>query len=244
MQYRYSEEIFPTVVDYFKNKPQILGLFFDEDAVTEELYSNEAYIRSINVKNQAARQRIKYGLYCEQPCHREVADEIISAMEDCDWKLKFRLSKAERDKILLPKNSIYIVYWVLNVVIFIAIISIYNKFSPISSEVKNIILFIMFIASIIIYILISEFYKFSKEKRKARRDEGLARLKSKNKSVSSNNSIANNSSRKTMPENTQGSKYNFPNARIVTINENVHGDAINYNTSDLRQSIEDAREFL
>lgn len=244
MQYRYAEEIFPTVVDYFKYKPQILRLFLDEDAVTEDCYSKEVYVCFIIVHNQAARQRIKYALYCEQLCSREIADEIISAMERCDWELKFRLSKAERDKILLTKSSIYVVYMVLAVVTNGAFIYTHNKFSPVLSEVGNTItLFIMFITNSIIYISISEFYKFIKEKRKARRNEGLAILKAKNRSMFSKKSIANNSSPKTMPENTQGSKYNFPNAKNVNIYEKVR-DVINYNTPDSRQSIEDAREFL
>jgi hypothetical protein len=49
MQYRYSESDFLTVVDYLKYKPQILGLFVDENAVKEDCYSKEAYIRYINV---------------------------------------------------------------------------------------------------------------------------------------------------------------------------------------------------
>lgn len=244
MQFRYSESDFPTVVDYLKYKPQILGLFFDEDAVEEECYFKKVYIRSINVIDQAARQRIKYALYSEQPRLREVSDEIISAMDLCDWKLRFRLSKAERTKSLLPKDLIYIVSMVLTVVMVSAFIYTCNKFLPGLLEAKNTILFIIFIASITIYISISEFYKFSKEKRKARRNEGLARLKSKNKSMSSKKSIANNSSRKTMPENTQGSKYNLPNAGNVSIYENISGDVINHYTLDSRQSIEDAREFL
>jgi uncharacterized protein YqeY len=185
-----------------------------------------------------------YALYHEQPRLSEVAGEIISTMDLCDWKLRFRLSKAERDKSLLPENLIYIGSWVLTGVISIALISIYNKFSPISFEVVRTILFISFIVGITIYISILEFYKFSKEKRKARRDQGLALLKSNNKSMSSKKSIANNSSRKTMPKNIQGSRYHLPNARNVNIIENVRGDVINHYTSDSRQSIEDAREFI